>query len=98
MNWEYKLLFAGIFAILIIVTLGSIASRLFDFNYGYLTAVSFLLYGTIGFIGTRRKNVITGVLLAALAGLFESVVGWQISILLHANTGKMSKFKKNEVS
>jgi len=90
MNWQYKLLLTGVCAILLIDTLGSIASRLLDFNYVYLTPASFLVYATIGFIGTRKLSLIKGLLLVAIVGLFESVIGWQISILLHANTGKFS--------
>ncbi|MFI5160114.1 MAG: hypothetical protein ACHQHN_02505 [Sphingobacteriales bacterium] len=90
MRWEYKLVFAGIFAIFLIDTVGSIASRLLDFNYVYFTPASFLVYGTVGFIGTRKKNLKKGLLLALPVASFDPLIGWQISILLHANTGRFN--------
>lgn len=67
----------------------SIASTQFNFNYSFLAAISFIIYGTFGFIATKEKSLKTGVLIAAAIGLFDSTAGWKISILLHANTGNI---------
>lgn len=44
----------------------------------------------MGFWGTKKIDLKTGVLLAAAIGLFDSTIGWEISILLKANTGSLN--------
>jgi hypothetical protein len=87
MKSEYKLLISGLVTIAIFDAIGSIASRQLAFDYTILGFISFTIYALFGFIGTRNKNLKTGVLIAAGIGLFDSTAGWEISMLLHANTG-----------
>jgi len=87
MKQHYKILLIGILAVALLDTIGSIASRQLDFNYSLLSPVSFLIYGTTAFIATRRKDLKTGVFFAAILGLFDSTIGWKLSMLLDANTG-----------
>jgi hypothetical protein len=89
MKTEYKILLIGIFVIVLFDALCSIASRRFNFNYSLLAAGSFIIYGIFGFIAANEKSLKTGVLIAAGVGLFDSTVGWEISMLLHANTGDL---------
>jgi len=89
MKREYKILVIGMIIIGLSDAVGSIASRKFDFNYSLLTPVAFMIYATIGFLATREKDLKTGVLIASAAGLFDSTVGWKISMLLGANTGSI---------
>lgn len=89
MKLEYKLLLAGCLTIGLFDAIGSFASRHFTFNYTYLAAISFTIYCVFGFIATKQVNLKTGVLIAAAIGLFDSTVGWEISILLKANTGNI---------
>lgn len=87
MKQHYKILLIGILAVALLDTIGSIASRQLDFNYSLLSPVSFLIYGTTAFIATRRKDLKNGVFFAAILGLFDSTIGWKLSMLLDANTG-----------
>jgi hypothetical protein len=87
MKQHYKILLIGILAVALLDTIGSIASRQLDFNYSLLSPVSFLIYGTTAFIATRQKDLKTGVFFAAILGLFDSTIGWKLSMLLDANTG-----------
>jgi hypothetical protein len=87
MKSEYKILITGVVVIALFDAIGSIASRALVFNYATLGFVSFTIYAIFGFIGTRNKDLKTGVLIAAGMGLFDSIAGWEISMLLHANTG-----------
>ncbi|QOR75948.1 MAG: hypothetical protein IMW88_11690 [Thermoflavifilum sp.] len=87
MKKHYKILLIGILAVALLDTIGSIASRQLDFNYSLLSPVSFLIYGTTAFIATRLKGLKTGVFFAAILGLFDSTIGWKLSMLLDANTG-----------
>ncbi|TSD64612.1 hypothetical protein FFF34_011925 [Inquilinus sp. KBS0705] len=87
MNRRHKLLFVGVLIIALFDAFGSIVSREVNFNSAYLAPVTFLLYGTFGFILAKWYNTKTGVLTAAALGLFDSTIGWEISMLLKPNTG-----------
>lgn len=89
MKREYKLLLMGFLAIIVFDVLASIASRQFDFNYTYLSPGSFVIYCIVGFLGAKKINLKTGVLTAVALGLFDSTIGWEISIFLKANTGNI---------
>jgi hypothetical protein len=89
MKREYKILLIGISAIVLLDILGSIASRQFVFNYSLLSPVSFVIYGTVGFLTTRIKNLKTAVLSGAILGFFDSTVGFKISMLFDAYTGEL---------
>lgn len=84
-----KLLVTGCIAIALCDILGSIISKQLNFNYGYLFFISFSIYTGWGFWGTRTINLKNGILIAACIGFFDSIVGWKISMLLHANTGNI---------
>lgn len=47
-----------------------------------------MIYCAIGFLTTKEKGLRKGVLYTTIMGLFDSTVGWVITILLEANTGK----------
>jgi uncharacterized membrane protein YeaQ/YmgE (transglycosylase-associated protein family) len=87
MKQEIKILLLGLLAVVLLDTLGSIASRQFDFNYSFLSPISFLIYGYISFLVTLKKDMKTGIIYAILLGLFDSTIGWKLSMLLDANTG-----------
>jgi hypothetical protein len=90
MKPEYKILLIGIFTIALFDTLGSIASRQFNFNYAFLAPVSFIIYGVFAFFAAKKKDLITGLFVATAMGLFDATFGWEISILLRANTGGLN--------
>jgi hypothetical protein len=87
MKQHGKVLLIAMMAIVLLDGLGAIASRLFDFNGALLSPISFILYGVFGYIGSKIKNLNTGVIYSAAIGLFDSTVGWKISMILKANTG-----------
>lgn len=90
MKKEHKILLGGLIAVVLLDTLGSIASRQLDFNYSLLSFVSFVIYGTTCFLATRTKDLKTGVLYGMILGFFDSTIGLQISLFLDANTGDSS--------
>jgi hypothetical protein len=89
MKLEYRLFVIGLLTIGIFDALGSIGSKQLNFNSAYLAPGSFIIYCIFGFVGTKRINLKTGVLIAAAIGLFDSTVGWEISKILGANTGNI---------
>jgi hypothetical protein len=84
---EHKILLGGLIAVALLDTFGSIASRQLDFNYSNLFFLSFLIYGTTCFLVTQIAALNTGVMHGMILGLFDSTIGFKISILLDANTG-----------
>jgi hypothetical protein len=92
-----KLLLTGCIAITLSDALGSIISKQFNFNYTYLFLLSFSIYTIWGFYGTRIINLKNGVLVAVFTGLFDSTIGWKISMLLHANTGNIKNAPTTQV-
>ncbi len=94
MKQEYKILLIGLAAIGLLDTLGSMASRQFNFDYSSMSFGSFIIYGTVSFLVTKRKSLKTGALFAAILGLFDSTIGWKISMVLKANNGTL----ENEVT
>jgi hypothetical protein len=80
-------IFIGVLAITVFDILGSIASRQMNFDFSYLSPISFILYVSIAFVVARRTDKKTAVITAGLLGLFEATVGWKLSLLLHPNFG-----------
>ncbi len=87
MKQEYKIVLIGCLTIGLFDTLDSIASREFNFNYSLLASFSLIIYCAFSFWGAKQRTLRTGVLIAAAIGLFDSTIGWEISMLLKANTG-----------
>ncbi|MGB1294353.1 MAG: hypothetical protein ACPG6V_02655 [Flavobacteriales bacterium] len=75
MKNEYRILAISILVMLCLNFFGSIASRIFDFNYAYLSPLSFILYGLIGYLISKQQNLKTGTLFAAILGFTESTIG-----------------------
>jgi hypothetical protein len=84
MKPEYKM---GILAIILLDALGSIASKQLGFKYTSLAALSFIIYGAVGFFATKQSDLKTGILMAAATGFFDATIGWKISMMLGVNTG-----------
>jgi hypothetical protein len=58
---------------------GSLLSKLLQFNYTDLVWASLLIYVASGFWGARRRGFTFGILLGAIAGLVDSTIGWFVS-------------------
>ncbi|HEY2583686.1 MAG TPA: hypothetical protein VGI43_17885 [Mucilaginibacter sp.] len=90
MNPIYILLLSSCLIVLVLDVISSIASRRFNFNYARLAPLSFIIYATVGFLGTREADQIAGIVLSALVGFFDATIGWKTSIVLKANTGNLN--------
>lgn len=91
MRKTLNILLFSIVAICFVDTIGSIASRKFAFNYSYLSMISFLIYALTSFVITKLVNFKMGVLGASILGLFDSTIGWKISILLSCNSSMIPR-------
>ena len=86
----YILLLSGCFIVAILDAISSIASRHLNFNYARLAPLSFIIYAAIGLLGTRVANQSIGIVLSGVVGFFDATIGWKISMVLKANTGKLN--------
>ena len=62
--------------------IASLASRLLQFEYMSLILVSLAIYLAAGYWGAHKQGFFFGLLLAALAGLTDSTIGWWVSTLI----------------
>lgn len=77
----------GILLVTITDALGSVASRKFDFNYGYLTPLSLGIYMIVGYLVSKEYGLTYAIISACIVGVFDATAGWQLSVALKANTG-----------
>ena len=77
----------GILLVTITDGLGSVASRKFDFNYGYLTPLSLGIYMVVGYLVSKEYGLTYAIISACIVGVFDATAGWQLSVALKANTG-----------
>ena len=78
-----------VFILTLLEAITAIASRKLNFNYSYLSLIAFLAYGLVAYFVAKRTDRKTGIVYAALVGLFDATVGWWVSMLLKANTGNL---------
>ena len=80
------LIFYGIVAVLMTDSIGSLASRAFDFDYESLIFLTSSIYGMMGFFAYKISNKIwSSIFSGAIIGLCDSTVGWWLSVVLEAN-------------
>ena len=85
MNKLLRFIILGIVLIILIDSIGSVTSRILDFNYGYFSILSVLNYGLIGYLTSKYYNLSKALLAGAVLGLFDATIGWQLAIFLKAN-------------
>ena len=78
---------AGILFVTLLNTVGAFASRKFNFNYGFLSPVSFAIYTVIAYLISKNNSVDVTVCCNILIGMFDATVGWNLSTKLKANIG-----------
>jgi hypothetical protein len=93
MNYLHLFLYfiIGITAITIIATLGSATSRKYQFNYSVFIILSILIYVSLGYFISKDFEFKRAVLVNGLLGLYDSTVGFWLSIQFKANTGASDK-------
>jgi len=77
----------GLLTITLVDVLGSITSRKLTYKYVYLTPVSLIIYGLIGYVGYQIGSLMWTLLIAGIIGIYDGTIGWRLSIVLKANFG-----------
>lgn len=70
-------------------SIGAIASRKLDFNYGLLLPASLVLYLGVGMYTTVTINQMAGITITGLVGIVESIWGLKLAKHFQANWGNM---------
>lgn len=86
---------AGISSVTLIDTLGAIASRRLNFNYGWLIIFSLFVYTFTAYFVSARTNLSVAFLANCIIGLYDATVGWKLSLALNAKTGMTADEIKN---
>jgi uncharacterized membrane protein YeaQ/YmgE (transglycosylase-associated protein family) len=86
---------AGISAVTLIDTLGAIASRKLNFNYGWLIIFSLVVYTFTAYFVSSRLGLFSGFLVNCIVGIYDATLGWKFSLALNANTGMTDEEKKD---
>ena len=86
MKKEFKIIIIGFLAITLFDIIGSITSSKFNYPYINLWPISLIIYTSIPVFVTIVSNFKTGMVTGSLLGLFDSTIGWKISMFLGANT------------
>ncbi len=85
----------GLLAVTMIDVLGSISSRKMNYKYVYLTPVSFLVYGIVGYSGYYLATIAWTLLIVCTIGIYDGTIGWKLSIILKANFGDKEEYAKS---
>ena len=83
----------GIASVTFIDTIGSIASRRLEFNYGWLTILSLSVYTCTGYFIAEESNLNLVFTANCIIGFYDATIGWKLSIILRANTGMTDEEK-----
>jgi hypothetical protein len=74
-------LIVGALAVLVLDTIGSIASRQFGFRYGSLAIVSWILWLGTGFFAAWYGRLSLSLLAGGIVAFIDATLGWYISWL-----------------
>lgn len=83
---KIKILFTGMLAILILDSIGSVTSRLWEYDYNSLWPMSYTVYAAAGFFIHRLTcKLRIAFAYGMLLGLFDATIGLWVSTTLDAN-------------
>lgn len=85
----------GLLAVTTIDVLGSISSRKMNYKYLYLTPLSFLTYGIVGYSGYYIATLGWTLLIVCTIGIYDGTIGWRLSLILKANFGDKEEQTKS---
>lgn len=84
----------GLASVTLIDSIGSIASRRLQFNYGWLTILSLSVYTCTGYFIGEESNLNLVFAANCIIGFYDATIGWKLSVMLKANTGMSAEEKE----
>lgn len=92
---SFSYILYAVLAVTLLCTIGAIASRKMQFNFVYLSILSYLVYIFLGYFVARKANLSTALLASLIVGFYDATVGWNLCKKLNANMGLESEQIKN---
>ena len=83
----FPFIIQGIIFVTLIDTIGAVASRKINFNYGLLAPLSLLNYVSVGYLASDTHGVKTALAASFVVGLYDAIIGVWLSLKLKANHG-----------
>ncbi|WP_316751718.1 hypothetical protein [Pedobacter gandavensis] len=80
-------LISGLLVMVLIATLGAVLSRKLNFKYSYLSIFSAVLYIILAYLICKIADLKTALLVNGFLGLFDSTIGFLLSIKFQSNSG-----------
>lgn len=77
----------GILVVTLIDVVGSITSRKWNYNYAYLSPLSFMVYTMIGYYVSSMTSLSLALMTGSLVAVYDGTIGWRLALLLNANMG-----------
>jgi hypothetical protein len=69
----------------IVATAGAWASHKLNFNYGYLTIATIIIYTGTTYLIAKQTNLYTLIYLSmALVCIYDAIVGWKLALFFNA--------------
>jgi hypothetical protein len=87
MNEIFLSIIFSILAVTLIDVFGSITSRKWNYNYAYLTPLSFSVYLLIGYHVSQNASLSWALLVSCIVGVYDGTIGWRLAVILNANMG-----------
>jgi hypothetical protein len=79
------LLLIALLAVTLVATVGAIASRRLQFNYGYLTVVSLAVYALLGYHAAAIAGIKMVLLAGFIVGTYDATGGFKLSKVCKAH-------------
>ena len=83
----FVIFLSGLAGIMLVATVGAIASRVFKFKYAWLSIVSVVVYTMTGYYFSQTYGLPIALYMNGLLGLVDGTAGFWLSIRVDANNG-----------
>jgi hypothetical protein len=87
MDYKYILLvlLSGLLTVTFIDSVGAFASRKLQFNYAWLSVVSFMAYTFVAYTVSLQGGLLLAIIVNNLIGFYDATVGFKMALALKAN-------------
>ncbi|GEM_PF-1605272 len=93
-----KFLERGIIGVTIVDIVGSLLSRWLNFDYGWFSIFSAAIYIGMAYLIARKQNLKTTLWSTIKLALYDTTIGFMLSLLLKADTGYDDKLYKLDLA
>lgn len=81
----FSILIISLSLLTVLIIVGAIASRKWQFNFSYISLISVVIYLATSYWATKLITPMAGITTLGLIGLFEATVGLNLALRFKAN-------------